>query len=149
MFLECFLKVYLFYTLQTFLNINDYQSIRHSEHGVQHFLITFVLSVCFQTVEIQRVWSLHNVLLTLDDNKEITELLLQCFHRPVYIRNDDVSRTILRQCVYTASLSLDDICFYRGRDSWCFFSTGTSTLSVLFTAPSRIIWSSSTSMKCF
>lgn len=47
-----------------------------------------------QVTEIQRVWSLHNVLLTLDytseDNKEMIDLLLQCFSRPVFIRNDDV-----------------------------------------------------------
>lgn len=47
-----------------------------------------------QVTEIQRVWSLHNVLLTLDytldDNKEMIDLLLQCFNRPVFIKNDDV-----------------------------------------------------------
>lgn len=36
------------------------------------------------------------MLLTLDytseDNQQIIDLLLQCFHRPVFIRNDDVSR---------------------------------------------------------
>lgn len=41
------------------------------------------------------MWSLHDVLLSLDyaseDNKQIVDLLLQCFHRPIYIRNDDVS----------------------------------------------------------
>ena len=31
---------------------------------------------------------------TSEDNKQIIDLLLQCFHRPTYIRNDDVSRTI-------------------------------------------------------
>ena len=47
-----------------------------------------------QVTEIQRVWGLHNVLLTLDytseDNKEMIDLLLQCFNRPVFIKNDDV-----------------------------------------------------------
>lgn len=28
---------------------------------------------------------------TSEENKEVLDLLLQCFHRPVYIRNDDVS----------------------------------------------------------
>lgn len=49
--------------------------------------------------EIQRVWSLHDVLLSLDytseDNKQIIDLLLQCFHRPVYIRNDDGKRFLV------------------------------------------------------
>lgn len=55
------------------------------------FLVCMYLS---QVTEIQRVWSLHNVLLTLDytldDNKEMIDLLLQCFNRPVFIKNDDV-----------------------------------------------------------
>ncbi|KAM4533926.1 condensin-2 complex subunit G2 isoform 1-T2 [Odontesthes bonariensis] len=49
--------------------------------------------------EIQRVWSLHEVLLSLDytseDNKQIIDLLLQCFHRPTYIRNDDGKRFLV------------------------------------------------------
>ncbi|XP_030254923.1 condensin-2 complex subunit G2 isoform X1 [Sparus aurata] len=49
--------------------------------------------------EIQRVWSLHDVLLSLDytseDNKQIVDLLLQCFHRPIYIRNDDGKRFLV------------------------------------------------------
>ncbi|XP_051267133.1 condensin-2 complex subunit G2 isoform X2 [Dicentrarchus labrax] len=49
--------------------------------------------------EIQRVWSLHDVLLSLDytseDNKQIIDLLLQCFHRPIYIRNDDGKRFLV------------------------------------------------------
>lgn len=64
------------------------------------------MSVCCpycQGVEIQRVWSLHDVLLSVDytseDNKQIIDLLLQCFHRPTYIRSDDVSRVISRSCV--------------------------------------------------
>lgn len=32
---------------------------------------------------------------TSEDNKQIIDLLLQCFHSPAYIRNDDVSRLIL------------------------------------------------------
>lgn len=51
------------------------------------------------------MWSLHDVLLSLDytleANKQIIDLLLQCFHRPVFIRNDDVSTVIfsLSVCV--------------------------------------------------
>ncbi|XP_070709148.1 condensin-2 complex subunit G2 [Pempheris klunzingeri] len=49
--------------------------------------------------EIQRVWSLHDVLLSLEysseDNKQIIDLLLQCFHRPTYIRNDDGKRFLV------------------------------------------------------
>ncbi|XP_041823460.1 condensin-2 complex subunit G2 [Melanotaenia boesemani] len=50
-------------------------------------------------VEIQRVWSLHDVLLSLDytseDNKQIIDLLLQCFHHPTFIRNDDGKRFLV------------------------------------------------------
>uniref|UniRef100_A0A3P8TEB1 Non-SMC condensin II complex, subunit G2 n=1 Tax=Amphiprion percula TaxID=161767 RepID=A0A3P8TEB1_AMPPE len=49
--------------------------------------------------EIQRVWSLHDVLLSLDytseDNKPIINLLLQCFQHPTYIRNDDGKRFLV------------------------------------------------------
>ncbi|XP_069015631.1 condensin-2 complex subunit G2 [Embiotoca jacksoni] len=49
--------------------------------------------------EIQRVWSLHDVLLSLDytseDNSQIIDLLLQCFHRPVYFKNDDGKRFLV------------------------------------------------------
>ncbi|KAM9337176.1 condensin-2 complex subunit G2 [Symphorus nematophorus] len=50
-------------------------------------------------VEIQRVWSLHEVILSLDytseDNKQIVDMLLQCFQRPSYIRNDDGKRFLV------------------------------------------------------
>lgn len=36
---------------------------------------------------------------TSEDNKQIIDLLLQCFHRPIFIRNDDVSTVILSDCV--------------------------------------------------
>ncbi|XP_056869184.1 condensin-2 complex subunit G2 isoform X1 [Takifugu flavidus] len=49
--------------------------------------------------EIQRVWSLHNVLLTLDytaeDNNEMIDLLLECFHRPMFIKNDNGKRFLV------------------------------------------------------
>ncbi|KAK7881759.1 hypothetical protein WMY93_030168 [Mugilogobius chulae] len=51
------------------------------------------------SVEIQRIWNLHEVVLTLDynsdDNKEITDLLLQCFCRSDIIRNDDGKRFLV------------------------------------------------------
>ncbi|XP_060920433.1 condensin-2 complex subunit G2 isoform X1 [Labrus mixtus] len=50
-------------------------------------------------VEIQRVWSLHDVLLSLDftseDNKQATDLLLQCFQFPNFIKNDDGKRFLV------------------------------------------------------
>ncbi|XP_032360286.1 condensin-2 complex subunit G2 [Etheostoma spectabile] len=50
-------------------------------------------------VAIQRVWNLHDVLWSLDytseDNKQIIDLLIQCFHRPIYIRNDDGKRFLV------------------------------------------------------
>uniref|UniRef100_A0A3B3BD34 Non-SMC condensin II complex, subunit G2 n=1 Tax=Oryzias melastigma TaxID=30732 RepID=A0A3B3BD34_ORYME len=59
--------------------------------------------------EIQRVWSLHDVLLSLDhtsdDNQQIKELLLQCFQRPAYIRSDDGKRFL----VFLFSWNLDFI----------------------------------------
>lgn len=46
---------------------------------------------------------------TSEDNKQIIDLLLQCFHRPVYIRNDDVSRVIIvLLCMFE---SLSQFCF--------------------------------------
>lgn len=57
-----------------------------------------------QVTEIQRVWSLHNVLQTLDytaeDNKEMIDLLLQCFHRPMFIKNDDVGCDSVAACFF-------------------------------------------------
>ncbi|XP_053715886.1 condensin-2 complex subunit G2 [Synchiropus splendidus] len=49
--------------------------------------------------EIQRLWNLHSVILTLDykseDNRQIVDLLLQCFHSPSFIRNDDGKRFLV------------------------------------------------------
>lgn len=64
--------------------------------GLRELLFnTFLFCFYCQGAEIQRVWSLHDVLLSLgytsEGNKQIIDLLLQCFHRPLYIRNDDVS----------------------------------------------------------
>lgn len=54
------------------------------------------------------------MLLSLDyaseDNKQIRDLLLQCFHRPIYIRNDDVSRAIRRLCFILVVVSLSLSC---------------------------------------
>ncbi|XP_034024077.1 condensin-2 complex subunit G2 [Thalassophryne amazonica] len=50
-------------------------------------------------VEIQRLWGLHDVVLgldfTSDDNKQLVDLLLQCFQRPFYIRHDDGKRFLV------------------------------------------------------
>lgn len=121
---------------------------------------SFLFSV-YQGNEIQRVWSLHDVLLSLDhtsdDNQQIKELLLQCFQRPAYIRSDDVSPSMFSHFVFcdsqlviivAAALSCqtDDEGFVnRESDSWCFFSAGTWTSSGLFMAPSKTSWSFVTS----
>nr|XP_019943442.1 PREDICTED: condensin-2 complex subunit G2 [Paralichthys olivaceus] len=69
--------------------------------GRTAFLISLQKSFILKKpgVEIQRLWSLHDVLLSLDytseDNKQIVDLLLQCFHLPVYMRNDDGKRFLV------------------------------------------------------
>ncbi|XP_070784454.1 condensin-2 complex subunit G2 [Enoplosus armatus] len=69
--------------------------------GRTAFLISLQKSFILKKpgVEIQRVWSLHDVVLSFDytseDNKQITDLLLQCFHRPIYIKNDDGKRFLV------------------------------------------------------
>ncbi|XP_039983579.1 condensin-2 complex subunit G2 isoform X2 [Xiphias gladius] len=69
--------------------------------GRTAFLISLQKSFIMKKpgVEIQRLWSLHDVLLSLDytseDNKQIIDLLLQCFHRHIYIRNDDGKRFLV------------------------------------------------------
>lgn len=72
-----------------------------------------MLPLCCQGVEIQRVWSLHDVLLSLDytseENKQIIDLLLQCFNCPNYIRNDDVSR-VVSGCSVCLSLWFESHC---------------------------------------
>lgn len=64
--------------------------------------------------EIQRVWSLHNVLLSLDykseDNNQITDLLIQCFQCPNYIKNDDGKRFL----VFLFNWNIDFICVIHG-----------------------------------
>lgn len=71
------------------------QAARHYS-GICSIKVVYPLSIFFlsQVTEIQRVWSLHNVLLTLDytaeDNNEMIDLLLECFHRPLFIKNDNV-----------------------------------------------------------
>ncbi|XP_075936822.1 condensin-2 complex subunit G2 [Anarhichas minor] len=71
------------------------------QFGRTAFLISLQKSFTLKKpgVEIQRVWSLHDVLLSLDytseENKQIIDLLLQCFHRPTYIRNDDGKRFLV------------------------------------------------------
>uniref|UniRef100_A0A3Q3VVG4 Non-SMC condensin II complex, subunit G2 n=1 Tax=Mola mola TaxID=94237 RepID=A0A3Q3VVG4_MOLML len=69
--------------------------------GRTAFLISLKKSFMLKKpgAEIQRLWSLHNVLLSLDytseDNKQIIDLLLQCFHRPLFLKNDDGKRFLV------------------------------------------------------
>ncbi|XP_074549020.1 condensin-2 complex subunit G2 isoform X2 [Halichoeres trimaculatus] len=69
--------------------------------GRTAFLISLQKSFILKKpgAEIQRVWSLHEVLLSLDytseDNRQINDLLLQCFQQPIYIRNDDGKRFLV------------------------------------------------------
>ncbi|XP_041669666.1 condensin-2 complex subunit G2 isoform X1 [Cheilinus undulatus] len=50
-------------------------------------------------VEIQRIWRLHDVLSSLDftseDNKKATDLLLQCFQLPTFIKHEDGKRFLV------------------------------------------------------
>ncbi|XP_034428998.1 condensin-2 complex subunit G2 isoform X1 [Hippoglossus hippoglossus] len=74
---------------------------KREQFGRTAFLISLQKSFILKkpVVEIQRLWSLHDVLLSLDytseDNKQIVDLLLQCFHRPIYMRNDDGKRFLV------------------------------------------------------
>ncbi|XP_039646842.1 condensin-2 complex subunit G2 isoform X3 [Perca fluviatilis] len=65
-------------------------------------------------VEIQRVWSLHDVLWSLDytseDNKQIINLLIDCFLHPIYIRSDDGKRFL----VFLFSWNVDFIWIIHG-----------------------------------
>ncbi|KAM7390336.1 hypothetical protein PAMA_008488 [Pampus argenteus] len=69
--------------------------------GRTAFLISLQKSFILKKpgVEIQRVWGLHDVLLSIDytsnDNKQIIDLLLQCFHRHIYITNEDGKRFLV------------------------------------------------------
>ncbi|XP_047185825.1 condensin-2 complex subunit G2 isoform X1 [Scophthalmus maximus] len=71
------------------------------QFGRTAFLISLQKSFILKKpgVEIQRLWSLHDVLLSVDysseDNKDIIDLLLQCFHRPIYIKHDDGKRFLV------------------------------------------------------
>ncbi|XP_037613315.1 condensin-2 complex subunit G2 isoform X2 [Sebastes umbrosus] len=71
------------------------------QFGRTAFLISLQKSFILKKpgVEIQRVWSLHDVLLSLDytseDSKQIIDLLLQCFLFPNYIRSDDGKRFLV------------------------------------------------------
>ncbi|CAL9698109.1 unnamed protein product [Knipowitschia caucasica] len=70
------------------------------------------LQKCFvlkrPSVEIQRLWSLHEVLLTIDcasdENQAISDLLLQCFVRPDIIKNDDGKRLLVFLFSWTLNL---------------------------------------------
>ncbi|XP_060950059.1 condensin-2 complex subunit G2 [Limanda limanda] len=86
------------------------------QFGRTAFLISLQKSLIVKKpgVEIQRLWSLHDVLLRLDytseDNKQIVDLLLQCFQHPVYVRNDDGKRLL----VFLFSWNVDFISFIHG-----------------------------------
>ncbi|KAM8823717.1 condensin-2 complex subunit G2 [Spinachia spinachia] len=80
--------------------------------GRTAFLISLQKSFTLKklALEIQRVWSLHRVLLSFDytseENQQIIDLLLQCFHRPTYLRNDDGKRFL----VFLFSWNVNFIC---------------------------------------
>lgn len=64
------------------------------------------------------------MLLSLDyeaeDNKEIINLLLECFQRPIYLRNEDVSNVIFSCSMYLhESLSLFSLCLSCHTDYVC------------------------------
>uniref|UniRef100_A0A673AVQ8 Non-SMC condensin II complex, subunit G2 n=1 Tax=Sphaeramia orbicularis TaxID=375764 RepID=A0A673AVQ8_9TELE len=86
------------------------------QFGHTAFLLSLQKSFALKKpgVEIQRVWSLHEVLLDLDytseDNKQISDLLLQCFHSLNYIRNDDGKRFL----VFLFSWDVNFICVIHG-----------------------------------
>ncbi|KAM6900149.1 condensin-2 complex subunit G2 [Xenentodon cancila] len=69
--------------------------------GRTAFLISLQKSFILKKpgAEIQRLWGIHDVLLSLDytseDNKQIIDLLLQCFHHPTYVKNDDGKRFLV------------------------------------------------------
>ncbi|XP_067434289.1 condensin-2 complex subunit G2 isoform X2 [Thunnus thynnus] len=105
--------------------------------GRSAFLISLQKSFILKKpgVEIQRVWGLHDVLLSLDytseDNKEIIDLLLQCFHRPIYIRNDDGKRFL----VFLFSWNVNFIWVIHGtiKNQLEFFSkTATASISEIY-----------------
>uniref|UniRef100_A0A3P9NTA7 Non-SMC condensin II complex, subunit G2 n=1 Tax=Poecilia reticulata TaxID=8081 RepID=A0A3P9NTA7_POERE len=92
--------------------------LEREKFGRTAFLISlqksFILKKPVSAAEIQRVWSLHNVLKSLDytseNNKQIIDLLLQCFHRPTHIRNDDGKRFL----VFLFSWNVDFIWLIHG-----------------------------------
>lgn len=93
---EKFGRTAFFVSLKNIVALKKPVSVRFKLHVIVVAFATLRLFIPFlsQVTEIQRVWRLHNVLLTLDytaeDNKEMVDLLLQCFQRPMFIKNDDV-----------------------------------------------------------
>ncbi|KAM4718590.1 LOW QUALITY PROTEIN: condensin-2 complex subunit G2 [Anableps anableps] len=75
--------------------------LEREKFGRTAFLISLQKSVILKKpgAEIQRVWSLRDVLMSLDytseNSKQIIDLLLQCFHHPTHIRNDDGKRFLV------------------------------------------------------
>ncbi|XP_061820765.1 condensin-2 complex subunit G2 [Nerophis lumbriciformis] len=78
--------------------------------GHTAFIISLQKSFVLDKVssEIQRVWSLHEVLLDVDyaSNKQLIDQLLQCFHSPAFIGNDNGKRFL----VFLFSWNIDFIC---------------------------------------
>lgn len=75
--------------------------LEKEKFGRTAFLISLQKSFILKKpgAEIQRVWSLHDVLTSLEyaseNNKQIIDLLLQFFQRPTHIRNDDGKRFLV------------------------------------------------------
>ncbi|XP_043960274.1 condensin-2 complex subunit G2 isoform X1 [Gambusia affinis] len=90
--------------------------LEREKFGRTSFLISLQKSFILKkpAAEIQRVWSLHNVLKSLEytseNNKQIIDLLLQCFHHPTHIRNDDGKRFL----VFLFSWNVDFIWLIHG-----------------------------------
>ncbi|XP_061569664.1 condensin-2 complex subunit G2 [Cololabis saira] len=99
--------------------------------GRTAFLVSLQRSFTLKksAAEIQRVWSMHDVLLNLDytseDNKQIIDLLLQFFHHPTYIKNDDGKRFL----VFLFSWNVDFILVIHGtiKNQLEFYSTTITT----------------------
>ncbi|KAK0137768.1 Condensin-2 complex subunit G2 [Merluccius polli] len=71
------------------------------EFGRTAFLLTLRKSLSLKKpgAEIQRLWELHEVLLGVDfnseDNKQLVELLLECYFSMSYVRRDDGKRFLV------------------------------------------------------
>nr|XP_020457943.1 condensin-2 complex subunit G2 isoform X2 [Monopterus albus] len=99
--------------------------------GRTAFLVSLQKSLTLKKpgIEIQRVWSLRDVLMSLDytseDNRQIIDLLLKCFQHPVFIRHDEGKRFL----VYIFSWNVSFIRIIQGtiKDQLAVFSKSTTT----------------------